>query len=254
MFELPITFLPYINFVLIALLILGVIAGYKRGFILSLLDVLGLVLAIFLSHRFAPQLAASVPIVRASEITQQFSFLGMIVVQYANTIVWFFILFALINLSYLLLRPLLKGFNKVPLLGGLNRLLGAAFGGLKWLFYGWLISLLLSTPIFANGQVFVENSLLANYRTYLTQIPDFVSLDVQLFDKLLRNESLNAQDEASLKGWFEELFTQEDFQTNLDTWFEQGLINETHYERFMDWFSDANPNRSFDQWWDSVKP
>lgn len=254
MFELPITFLPYINFVLIALLVLGVLAGYKRGFVLSLLDVLGLLLALFLSHRFAPQLAASVPIVRVSEIAQQWSFLGVIVLQYANTLVWFFILFALINLSYLLLKPLLKGFNKLPLLGGVNRLLGAGFGGLKWLFYGWLISLLLSTPIFANGKIFVENSFLSAYDTYLNDVSYFVNFDVGLFDKLLRNESLDAQDEATLKVWFEELLNQEDFLANLDLWLKQGLINEASYQRFMDWFSDLSPERSFDQWWDSVQP
>lgn len=254
MLTLPTYVFSYMDIALIIFLLIGLFIGFKRGLLLSLIELLGLIVALWLSFVFAPQVAERIPLMRASEIIAQFPLIGALLLQQINTILWFFILFAAISLLLVLIKPMFKAVNKIPVVGGINQFLGALLGGLKTLFLVWLLSLLLYTPLFSNGSQLVEESYLRFYRDLPIQMPIQTEFDYDIFIKVLKNERLEENETDSLQDYIEELFKQEALRSYITNLLESGQLGEFNFDDIQTWFSGFNAIESIESWWESVRP
>jgi len=254
MFTLPTYVFTYLDVALVLFLLLGLINGFRRGLLLSLIDLIGLILALWLSFRFAPTLAEMIPLMRASEVVSQFPLLGLLLLQQINTIMWFFILFAAISLILLLIKPMFKAINKVPIVGGVNQILGALLGALKTLFMLWLLSLLLYTPLFNNGKALVEASYLRFYRELPIVLPIETEFDYAIFIKLIKNERLDQSESESLEAYMDDLFKQEALQAYLNGLLESGQLGDLELKDIQAWLSQFDALDAIESWWESVRP
>jgi uncharacterized membrane protein required for colicin V production len=254
MFTIPIQVFTYFNVLLIAYVLLSLFFGFRKGFLLSLLDILGFILAIVLAFIFAPRLAQMIPLMSDADVITQFPMLGLLIFYQVNTLIWFFILFVIISLVLLLLRPVLKSVNKIPLVGGINQILGAALGGLKALFFLWLLSLLLATPLFSNGQALVDESFLGAYQTLNIESPLNSSLNIDLLYKLSRQEDLTDEEEAAIQSYVKGIFEQEAFRSYVQDMFDSGRLSELDFADLQSWFNDLDALNSIESWWETVRP
>lgn len=202
------SFIMIINIVIILFYILMFFAGYKKGLILQAVDLLGLLLTIYLAWLFSPVLATYFEIWPKSMIPLQDTIFGSAIAMYINQVVWFFIILIVIKLVLLLVRPIIKMLQQIPLLKQLNGICGALFSFVSSTVWIILISFILTMPFIPEGKTVVDKSLMKPILDTAT------SLVKELEEPLAKNEALakftsnindlSDNDREELKKWFEE--------------------------------------------------
>ena len=142
-----------INAAVLILAAIQILIGVKRGFLIQLMDCVGLLLSLFVAWLFSPVLAEWAAIVPASLNPARDTVLGPWVYGLMNQIVWFIAVFIICKLILLLVRPVVK------MLG--NQLLGGLFGLVNTGIWLVVISILLMLPFFENGQQVIDATLLS---------------------------------------------------------------------------------------------
>lgn len=107
------------DIVILILLAIGVIQGFRKGFIIQLASLVAILLGMIGAGMLAEKIAPSI-----------MDTLG--VDSGSGKIIAFVFLFCVIVVSVLLLAKLLEVVVKVLLLGIVNRIVGAVFGLIKW--------------------------------------------------------------------------------------------------------------------------
>lgn len=109
------------DIILILLLAANILNGLKKGFINQLLQSIAIIISPFLAYKLAGM--ATRETVHLLKIKEEIAFF-----------ICFIVILGIIMCFFLLLAYLLTSFVKIMLLGWVNRLCGALFGGLKFLF------------------------------------------------------------------------------------------------------------------------
>lgn len=123
----------WVDVAMVALLAISVVTGIARGLVFELLSLLGWVAAYFAGQWAAPLLAPQLPIGRA----------GSAMNELAAFVCAFFVALLLWSLLTRLVRLLVRASP----LSGLDRLFGAAFGGLRGLVVLFVVATVVSlTP------------------------------------------------------------------------------------------------------------
>lgn len=196
----------YINLAIIVLYIVFAIIGYKNGLALQVIDLLYNFLAIAFSWFVSPILAAHFPLVKLDEL---YTALGINVL--IDTIIYCVIVFLVLKLIYMFIKPLFKGVSKLPILGFINKLGGFLFGLINATIIILLLSMLLNTPLFTNGKEVKENTFL-KYCSELSGKAMELTLNHLNLDGI-KNEIDN--------------FDIDEARQEFDKWLiEQGIINE----------------------------
>ena len=150
-----------INAAVLILAAIQILIGVKRGFLIQLMDCVGLLLSLFAAWLFSPVLAEWVAIVPASLNPARDTVLGPWVYGLMNQIVWFIAVFIICKLILLLVRPVVKMLGKIPLVKQANQLLGGLFGLVNTGIWLVVFSILLMLPFFENGQQVIDATLLS---------------------------------------------------------------------------------------------
>jgi hypothetical protein len=161
---LPVSMLPTFNFGIIVFIILMLIYGFFRGFLLQVFSIVMFIAVCFVSWIIAPVLAKAVPIMGSTEQFNVLPVIGPIFQLTINTIFWFIIIvFGLMVLS-LFFKPVLKGIGKLPILKIVNRILGLGLAAFKAFIVLILLSMLLGSGFFTNGQTFIDSTILSQIK------------------------------------------------------------------------------------------
>lgn len=161
---LPVSMLASFNLFIIVFIVVMLLYGFFRGFLLQVFSIVMFIAVCFVSWMIAPVLAKALPIMGSSEQFNVLPIIGPIFQITINTIFWFIIIvFGLMVLS-LFFKPVLKGIGKLPILKTVNRILGFCLAGLKAFLALILLSMLLSSGLFTNGQTFVDGTILSQIK------------------------------------------------------------------------------------------
>ena len=150
-----------INIAVVILTVILIVAGMKKGFLMQLLDCVGLILSLFVAWLFSPVLADMVMIVPQAINPAKDTLLGPWLQETMNLCVWFVVIFILAKLVLLLIRPFVAVLGKFPLVKQVNGLLGGVFGLITTGIWLVLFSVILMFPYFENGQDVIDNTLLS---------------------------------------------------------------------------------------------
>ena len=197
-----------INAAVLILAAIQILIGVKRGFLIQLMDCVGLLLSLFAAWLFSPVLAEWVAIVPASLNQARDTVLGPWVYGLMNQIVWFIAVFILCKLILLLVRPVVKMLGKIPLVKQANQLLGGLFGLVNTGIWLVVFSILLMLPFFENGQQVIDATLLsmpgkaaAVINEKLLEMPQ----DENQLQKLVDGwDQLTDEDRTLIKDWLNE--------------------------------------------------
>ena len=140
------TYFIYINLILLVLYLIGIIVGYKNGLILQIIDLLFNVVALFIAYFVSPILAAHFPLVKLDEVYTALNINALI-----DMLIYIVIVFIILKIIYLIIKPLFAFVSKIPLLGFINRIGGALMGVVNATIIVLLFCMLLNMPVFKNG-------------------------------------------------------------------------------------------------------
>ena len=173
----------YINALIVLIYLTFIIIGYKKGFLFELISLIYTAVSIVISWFLAPVFAGMFPIVILSNMNVEAQLVSKLINidAISNTVIYFVAIFFILRLFYFLISLLLKGMNKLPVIGKFNKILGGLFGIVNATFVTIIFSMLLNLPIIDNA-VEVRNNTFFKYvseysNTALSYIVENVDLD-----------------------------------------------------------------------------
>jgi uncharacterized membrane protein required for colicin V production len=200
----PTTWIIWITPVLLIGLMLSLLSGYIRGFLIQLYNLLAMFAAVLFAWILSEPFAKVFTLFKPDfDFFNQTAIEDLILTR-INSAVWFVILFVAISLLIMLGRPLVKAVGKIPGLKTINSIFGAVFALIGYYITVLIIILLLSTPLITNGQAVVEQSGLAYVKQYSAVFFDYANQRIEenaAIQKLISGESLSASDSLSIKDW-----------------------------------------------------
>ncbi len=145
----------FINIGVILILVISVLLAYKNGFVYQALNLVSFVVAFLASMTLAPTLSRYFPL-----FTDYVSVSDAISKTFMNIALWYVIVFVVFKLVLAILLVVAKIFNKIPLIGGLNKILGALMGVVTGAIWILLLTTLLATPLFSNGKEVINHTII----------------------------------------------------------------------------------------------
>ena len=178
----PKSIFVFIDIFVIALFLIFMIIGYKKGFFYELLSLVYTALSCLGAWFLAPIFANLYPIIKLKNITTEIEIINKFVDLEAvlNSIVYFVIVFLLFKLLYIILVTLFKGVNKVPVVGKLNKFFGLLVGVLNAAIVSLLLSMLLTLPIFKNGNEIINGTVFKYVNKYSETILSYTIDNINL--------------------------------------------------------------------------
>lgn len=171
----------YINIAIIIIYLVFILIGYLRGLLYEVVSILYSALALYVSWIISPVLANLYPILSLKNIyeddvvTNLFNFDPIL-----NTIIYFVIVFIVLKIFYIIISLILKGFNKLPIIGKVNKILGAIFGIVNGTIVTLILSMFFTLPIFKNGDEVVEKTLFKFVKSYSNIAINFIVDNVKI--------------------------------------------------------------------------
>ncbi len=193
-----------INPIILAFLLLVAFLGYKSGLLIQVFSLLNVIVKIILAWIFAPIFGAALPLYNPDLGVLNESALDILLTDRLNSVIWFVLIYLVLTLLFMFLKPLVKGIGKLPIIKTLNQILGFVFGLAKGLVFLLIFIYLLSTPFFVNGREAVEESYLSiieeNAPLVFDSLSDWANSSPALA-RLLSNDVLDDEDRKSIEEW-----------------------------------------------------
>jgi len=197
---------PYINIGLLVIAVLAIIDGYMHGFMLMLLNLISLAAALFLAWALSPAIAAVVPIYPKSATPIEGP-VGDLIYTKFNAGLWFIVIFIVVMILSVVLRPLVKAVGKVPVIKQTNKILGAAFSLVLTAFWLMVLTFVLTTPLFTNGKEAIEASWLKPFSDQRNPVFGFASDRLNesvMVQRIISGQPMTAGELEEIRNWLEE--------------------------------------------------
>lgn len=143
---------------LIALLILLVFLGYRKGFLSKILSCFSFIVILFLGWKLAPSFSKVFKLLPKSYAPYQDTPLADFFYAYANQILIFVVIVVLASMIIFLLKPLVQLFKELPVISFANSLFGAFLGVVEMVLLCFAMLFVLHTPMVKNGSQVIEQT------------------------------------------------------------------------------------------------
>ncbi|MBQ1386647.1 MAG: CvpA family protein [Erysipelotrichales bacterium] len=200
----PSGIIPFVNFIVIGFVVISVVIGYKKGFVVQIFHLLGIVAAILVSWYFSPILAEKYEIFPQNLVP--FAGTGFENMFYGrlNALLWHAALFFGALLLIFLIKPLMKALTELPVVRTVNRLFGALFALIPAALVLVMTAYFFSTPLVLNGQEVLDNSVLGPVHIVsentLTLLKEPL-MTQESIRKIINGDSLTQDDLRLLWNW-----------------------------------------------------
>ena len=173
----PQNYFIFISIFIVAIYIAMMIIGYNKGFLYELVNFAYTGLSLLLAWLASPVFAKKFPLITLSKLSTEAALLNKLfnLDEIINNVAYFIIIFLLLKLIYVILSIIVKAFNKIPVIGNFNQILGAVAGFFNATIITVFISLLLSLPLFANGKEIKEKTILKYVNNFSSDIFDYIT-------------------------------------------------------------------------------
>lgn len=219
MFEFPRGFIIYTNYFLVIWLLVALYRGYKRGFLLQLVDFVGTIVALFGAWLFSEPFARVFSFIKIKG--NGYASIDQLVNFQVNRLLWVVLLFIGIRVALLVIRPLASFISKMPLIKQVNSSIGGVVSIVLYFVKLVILVFFLSFPVVKNGADIVDGSFLKYVSD--ASIPAF-NLIQETVDKneaiqsILSNKSLTPEQTDAMVEWLlSQGFSSNDIQEYLNT-------------------------------------
>ena len=206
MITIPETWIQGINIAVLVFCLVFLIRGARKGVLLQILSTFGTLAAFLGAWRYCSFAQAYMNLWP----TGWNPFAGNALLEkaayvYLNETAWFFLLFILIRLFFKLLEKLADGLSSLPVIRELSAILGGALGLVCATVWLLLFSMILHTPLFANGPEIFENTLLKKADSAAALVSEAIDAPLtstEVFSRLYRDyKNLDGRDKEYLSKW-----------------------------------------------------
>lgn len=195
--------IQWINPLLVVLLVLAVLQGYRKGFLSKLLSCFSFVIVVILAWQLAPVFSKVFKLLPQSYAPYQDTPLADFFYTYTNQILLFVVIVIVASVVLFVLKPIALIFQKLPLISSVNALFGALFGVVEMALLCFAMLFVLHTPIIKNGNEIIENTFFYQIENLQNNVFKFASSLLEDFDFM--SESMIDQNNVSeLKIFLEE--------------------------------------------------
>ncbi len=190
----------YVNLVLLILYLTSLIVGYKNGLILQIVDLIFNIVALFVAYFISPILASHFPLVKLDEVYMALNLNTLI-----DMLIYIVIVFLILKIVYILIKPLFASVSKIPLVGFVNRIGGSLVGIINATIIVLLFCMLLNTPIFKNGQDIKNGTYLkvVNNLSYKALEFSMDHINIDLISKEIKDFNID-ESRTAFEKWLEE--------------------------------------------------
>jgi hypothetical protein len=186
-----------IGFIVISLIIFLIF--YIKGLMSSLYDFIAFGIIVVSISPLSTWFSQNIPLISSGQMSE--GLFGVIASRFANQAIWGVILYALLSLVFLLIKkPILKHFP-LKLDRKLDKALSFLISGVLVFLIGTIMSAALLSPVFANGETIVDNTILVVFKSSGQQVINNVSEQLEeysLVTKLMSGESLSIDDQSKI--------------------------------------------------------
>ena len=126
--------------------------------------------------------------------------------DYANHIFIFILLVVVLSIALMVLRPIAKIIGDLPLISIFNRILGLFFGLAQSFIVIFLVTFLLTTPLFTNGTQVINKSILRYIEPLQEETIKILGAsmnDYAMFQQLNKSES-DVDNALKIREWLQE--------------------------------------------------
>ena len=205
--HIPEQLINFMNPVLMGVLFMFLGYGYFRGFLLQVYGLFNTIVKLIIAYLFAPLLAHVFTLYSPHINRMNNVLVHTIFTEKINTILWFFIIFVTLSVVLLVLKPLLKGFEQIPILKTVNKITGAALGLIKYVIFIVVLMMVLASPLIPNGRDAIDQSWLLEVETHAPTIMNKVyayAFSHPAFQRFMAGEVLSERDKQALETWLQQ--------------------------------------------------
>lgn len=196
--------LPF-NIILVALIVLLFYFGYKKGFVRSLLSLVITVVSFYVSYLLSDILAKYISLWPVNLGVLEHTVFESATRHFINRICWFVLLFIVIRIAFIFIDLFFKSIKQLPVLKEVDSILGGLLSSLESFIFILGLGFLLNTPLFQNGNILVENSIIKPINQVVSIVFSKVGnemLDANAFTELLDNgKDLQNEYKNQLETW-----------------------------------------------------
>ena len=203
----PIHSILFLNMAVAAVLLLFLWSGYRRGFLMKLLDCFSTVILAFLSWLLSGWIAPFLKLVPTDAVTIDQPDIAATIYEPMNRVCVFAVLFLCVWLLVMIAKPLFKTISSLPILQGINKLLGLVFGALQTIIVLIVVVFVMQTPLFANGEYVIANSYLkpiAQAESGILENLGSSAKDLKALQKIVTpNSTVDKEDDLRIRTWLQ---------------------------------------------------
>ena len=203
-----------INIGVILFLVLLTWSGYKQGFLMKLLSILGFFVVGILAWWLSSPLAKFIGLYPIDQLSLQDNVITDIVYNKLNRFVVFIVLFVVLNVVILCLKPIVKALSSIPVVSTINKVFGSILGLIQAVLLLFVVTMVMRLPFFANGTALVEQSFLKYSEQGSNSILEYAKGPMKdihlLYQAMDHKQALTKQEIADIQTWLLSCGVQED--------------------------------------------
>lgn len=191
----------FFDLILIAVLGILIIDGYRKGFFYKILSCLSFFLVLFICWRITPAIADVFAVFPKELAPFAKTNLAAFFYGYANRALIFVLLTAAFMLLLLVLRPLSKLFQKMPVISTINAMLGMAFGLVQGMLVVLIVYFVLNTPLVSNSNEFISASLIRYAKPFNDEVVLLAGDVLNDYQMIEKGENADTKSLQEFKVW-----------------------------------------------------
>ena len=191
----------FFDLILIAVLGILIIDGYRKGFFYKILSCLSFFLVLFICWRITPAIADVFAVFPKELAPFAKTNLAAFFYGYANRALIFVLLTAAFMLLLLVLRPLSKLFQRMPVISTINAVLGMAFGLVQGMLVVLSVYFVLNTPLVSNSKEFISASLIRYAKPFNDEVVLLAGDVLNDYQMIEKGENADTKSLQEFKVW-----------------------------------------------------
>lgn len=191
------------------LLVIGTIySGYKVGFVTKLIEFFSTLICIILAWFLSNIISDEIAIMPKEYVSISGTSIDEVFYHAVNEILVFLILFIIFRILIIFIRPIFKKINWIPLVGLVNKIGGAFMGALQAFLILVMMCIILSSPLFINGNQVLKESKLVYVNNIAKSILSTISNRYNEMESIQKMQSssevMEDQDIQNIRDWLEQ--------------------------------------------------
>lgn len=194
-----------INLVVVIVFALLLFSGYKQGFLMKLISIVGFVVVGIFSWWISAPISRMLSLYPKSQLPIENDLISSFIYDNINRLFIFVVLFVILNIVILFLKPLIKAISDIPVVSTINKVAGLCLGVIQAVVLMFVATLVLRLPFISQGNTYVEGSLLKYSEPMMNTLMFYAKEPLQqisaVFDLINEKETLTKQEVENIHDW-----------------------------------------------------